>query len=331
MSSFRTDITHDWRAGLRVTGSRSLSTAELRRITQRRRLTMAKAFLWLAGSLTILIVCAAVIVVFPDPREPLLATTRLIVVSLACVLGVPLCFAMANDYFKRLGVLRRQSGDSTVLVCEGLVVDLVVPPRALEQLRRRLGEGSRVVLEVLMRSSLVWSVNGRLQESWVVAPTGRTVPPPDQARLAAQYVRPVETERGTFRLHQRLLSDRECAELQGYLPRLGLARLVFVLCLNAIAAGHLVGYIRKPVGLPLVGMLVVAAVVWCDTQLFRLLRTRRRMSRDLHEKFVVIYQADPAADASAETVTEFLPHSGAQWTIGGRAAAWRRLYAPTGS
>jgi hypothetical protein len=29
-------------------------------------------------------------------------------------------------------------------------------------------------------------------------------------------------------------------------------------------------------------------------------------------------------------VVEFLPHSGAEWTTGGRAASWRRSYGATG-
>ena len=62
---------------------------------------------------------------------------------------------------------------------------------------RKIGESAEVVLEVLKQSRLVWSVNGHPQESWVVVQRGRTAGAPDQARLAAQYVKPVETDEGS--------------------------------------------------------------------------------------------------------------------------------------
>ena len=325
-----TDATHDWRAGLRVTRSRSLSTAELGVITQRRRRTQAAAVAWLLGSLAIVVLCVAGVVAAPEPSEPLLATALLLAVVLAVALGTPLCFAVANDYFKRTGVLRRQSRDATVLVCEGPVADLVLRPADMKKLHRTSEEGPSVVLEVLSQSSLVWSVNGRSPEAWIVAPRGHTVEPPGQARLAAQYVRPVQTDQGTFRLHQRRLSAEECSELRGYLPRLRSPRVIFALGLNVIAAAHLIGYARNPEGPPWLGILVVTAVGWCDVQLVRLVKVWWRMSRDIRDESVVIYQSDPAAEASMETVTEFLPHSGMAWTIAGRAAPWRRLYAPAG-
>jgi hypothetical protein len=321
-----TDAAHDWRAGLRVTRSRSLSTAELGVIRRQRRRTQATALAWLLGSLAIVVLCVAGVVAAPEPSEPLMATALLIVVVLTVALGTPLCFAVANDYFKRVGVLKRQSRDTTVLVCEGPRTDLVLRPADMKKLGAEQGPG--VVLEVLSQSSLVWSVNGRSPEAWIVAPRGHTVEPPDQARLAAQYVRPVETDQGTFRLHQRRLSAEECTELRGYLPRLGSPRVIFALALNVIAAAHLIGYARNPSGPPWLGILVVTAVGWCDVQLFRLVRVWLRMSRDVRDESVVIYQSNPAADASMETVTEFLPHSGMAWTIAGRAAPWRRLYAP---
>lgn len=328
-----TDTTRDWRAGLPLIRARSLSAAEVRTISQQRRRTMGTAVAWLVGSVTSLVLgtaalYAAAAVTGMAPRVPLLGAAIVITVLLAFGLGTALCFARAHDRVRRARVLRRQARDATVLVCEGLVTDLVLRPAEMRKLRRYLDEGPKVELEVLAQSGLVWSVNGRRLEAWVVATRGRTVEPPDRARLAAQYVRPIQTERGTFRLHQRLLSERECAELKGYLPRLDRRRVVFVVCavvLNGSAASHLIDYVRQPVGLPLAAILTVTVVAWFDAQLVRLARTWWRMSKDLRERFVVIYQANSAADASVETVMEFLPYSGAAWTIGGRAAPWRRL------
>ena len=272
----------------------------------------------------------SVLGISPAPGGPFVANALLVGVILGIFLGVPLCIVMSNDYFKRAALLRRQYRDSEVLVCEGAVADLVAEPPDLEYLRRQTGDSPEVVLEVLKQSSLVWSVNGHPQESWIAVQRGRTAGAPDQARLAAQYVKPVETDEGTFRLHQRPLSEGECSELRAYLPRVKLAGAIIALLINAVAVAHLVAHIRKPEGLQLTGIVMVTVAAWCDVNLVLAFRARRKMLRDLRERYVVIYQPDPAPDASQESVVEYLPNAGTEWTTGGRASAWRRLHGPTG-
>ena len=99
--------------------------------------------------------------------------------------------------------------------------------------------------------------------------------------------------------------------------------------MNTIAVAHLVAYVRRPLGVPLIGITVLIVAGWCDAQLALLVRARRRILRDLRERFVVIYQPDPAVDASEQSVVEFLPYSRAEWATGGRAAPWRRSHGPT--
>ena len=325
-----TDAAHDWCAGLRVARSRPLAVAEFRRIQVSRRSNLAKASAWLLAVPIVLVACAAGLVTSPAPQAPLAANALLILVILGIFLGVPLCIVMSNDYFKLAALLKWQYRDSEVLVCEGAVADLVAGSPELEQLRRQIGESPEVVLEVLKQSGLVWSVNGHPQESWIAVQRGRTAGAPDQARLAAQYVKPVETDEGTFRLHQRALSEGECSELRAYLPRVKVAGGIIALVMNVVAVAHLVANIRKPAGLPLMGIVMVTVAVWCDVNLVRAWRARRRMLRDLRERYVVVYQPDPAPDASQESVVEYLPNAGTEWTTGGRAAAWRRLHGPTG-
>jgi hypothetical protein len=323
-----TDAAHDWCAGLRVTRSRLLTVAELRRIQSSRRGNLVKASVWLLAIPVVLVACAAGLGISPAPHEPFVANALLILVILGIFLGAPLCIVMSNDYFKLVALLKRQYRDSEVLVCEGTVADLVAEPPELAHLRRQIGESAEVVLEVLKQSRLVWSVNGHPQESWVVVQRGRTAGAPDQARLAAQYVKPVETEDGTFRLHQRPLSEGECSELRAYLPQVKLAGGIIALVMNLVAVAHLVAHIRKPVGLPLMGIVMVTVAGWCDANLVLAMRARRKMLRDLRERYVVIYQPDPAPDASQASVVEYLPNAGTEWTTGGRAAAWRRLHGP---
>ncbi len=324
-----TDAAHDWCAGLRVARSRLLTVAEFRRIQLSRRANLVKASAWLLAVPLVVVACVAGAGIAPAPQAPLAANALVVLVSLGIFLGVPLCIVIANDYFKLAALLRRQYRDSEVLVCEGAKADLVAEPPELARLRREIGESLEVVLEVLKQSSLVWSVNGRPQESWIAVQRGRTAGAPDQARLAAQYVKPVETDEGTFRLHQRPLTEGECSELRAYLPRVKLAGVIIVLVMNAVAVAHLLAHLRQPEGLPLMGIVMVTVAVWCDVNLVLALRARRKMQRDLRERYVVIYQPDPAPDASQESVVEYLPHAGTEWTTGGRAAAWRRLHGPT--
>jgi hypothetical protein len=319
------DDDHDWCAGLPVTRTRQLAVEELRRLRWRRRSTMATALGWLVGVPLVLVACAASISILLAPAEWFMS----IVVVLGLFVAGPLCIVMSNDYFKRASALRRQSRDTEVLVCEGAATDLLVDRRGLEKLRRQIEQSSPIVLEVLKDSSLVWTINGQPQQSWVVVPRGRTVARPDHARLAAQYVRPVDTADGTFRVHQRRLSEKECSELRSYLPSVRPMPGIVALVANVIAVAHLLAYIRRPVGVPLIGIVLLTVAGWCDAQFVLLLLARRRMLRDLRERTVVIYQPDPAVDASEASVMEFLPHSGAEWTTGGRAAPWRRLHGPT--
>jgi len=324
------DAAHDWCAGLRVTRSRALRVAEFRRIRSSRRASLLKATAWLLAVPIVLVACAAVLAISPAPSTPFIATTLLILVVLGIFLGVPLCIVISNDHFKRTSLLTCQYRDSEVLVCEGAADDLVAEPRELDRLRRAIGKDSEVVLEVLKQSGLVWSVNGHAQLEWVVVRRGRTAGAPEQARLAAQYVKPVETDDGTFRLHQRALSDDECWELRAYLPRIKPAGGLIALLMNVVAVAHLVTQMRNPTGLPLMGIVMVTVAAWCDVNLVFAVGARRKMLRDLRERYVVIYQPDPAPEASQESIVEYLPNAGYEWTTGGRAAAWRRLHGPTG-
>jgi hypothetical protein len=286
---------------------------------------IGKAVAWLLGLPFLVVVCSAAVTLSP-PSSDLLASLVLVVAIFA---AVPLCIAMSNDYFKRSAVLQRQRGDSEVLVCEGAVVDLVLERRQLKRLGRQIGQHSDVSIEVLKDSGLVWAIDGSRQESWLVVSRARTTEPSDHARLAAQHVRPTATTHGMLRLHQRLLSEAECSELRGYLPRIRLPHATVAFVVNAIAMAHLVGYARRPVGVPLLGIVLVTLAGWLDVQFVRLMQARGRMLRDLRDGFVVIYQPDEAVDASGVSVVELLPHSGAEWTNGGRAARWRRSYEPT--
>jgi hypothetical protein len=313
------DVVHEWCAGLPVLRSRALTLTERGRLRFRRRSAILRASAWLLVIPVLLAVCAAIFTFASTPRGPVIELAAVLAVLVGAFLGVPICIALANDEVKRSSVLKRQGRDSEVLVCRGAAGDLVAQPRDLVRLRRQAGNAPAVVLEVLRQSGLVWAVNGGLAQSWIVAPRGRTAGPPAQA------------PEGTVRLHRRVLSDAECSELASYLPRITPAAGLGMLVANAAAFAQLVTYARHPIGVPVIGIVVLTTAAWCDAQLLFAMRARRRMRRDLRERYVIIYRPGSGLEASEDSVVEFLPHSGAEWTTGGRAASWRRLYGTTGS
>src|SRR4029450_7130728 len=185
-----TDASHEWCAGLRVTGSRLLTVSEFRRVRLSRRADLVKASGWLLAVPLILVACAAGLGISPAPQPPFVANALLILVILGIFLGVPLCIVMSNDYFKRAALLKRQYRDSEVLVCAGAVADLVAEPPDLENLRRQIGDSPEVVLEVLKQSSLVLSVDRHAHEAWIAVQRGRTAGAPDAARLGRPSLAP---------------------------------------------------------------------------------------------------------------------------------------------
>lgn len=316
-----------WCAGLRVTRARALDAAEQERIRRARRSRLVAATGWLLA--VPLAVAAAAAGLSVAPYRPVIETAAVVYFAVCTFVGIPLAFVMANDAFRRARLLTRQLREPQVLVCEGAAADLIAEGQALRRLRRQIAHRTEVVLEVLVPTGLVWTIDGAPAARWILVPRSRTATPPPQARMAARYVRPVDTPIGTLRLHQRLLSETECAELEGYLPRITRLRGLSMLALHALAVGHVVAFVRHPAGVPFMSALMVTAVLWCDVQIVRLFRARRRMQRDLRERFVVIYQPDPESTASEASIVELLPHTGAEWTTGGRPASWRRLYGAT--
>jgi hypothetical protein len=323
-----TDTAHEWCAGLPVLRSRVLTGSELRRLQRARRAALAATTAWLLGIPVVLAACVAGVALDAPPGS-FASTVGLAGVLLGILAAIPLCVVVANDHHKRARLLSLQSCTPVVLVCEGAARELVGPAAGVASLRRGAGAESDVVLEVLTPSGFVWAVNGRPPAAWIVAPRSRTAGLPPQAPLAARYVKPVETAAGTFRLHRRGLSDEERAELRGYLPRVRLIGVAGALLVNAAAGAQLAALVRAPGAPSVVGVLVVTAALWLDVQVLRLVRARLRLRRDLREGFVVIYQPDPDPEAPYDSVVEFLPHAGAEWTTGGRAAAWRRRHGAT--
>ena len=156
-----------------------------------------------------------------------------------------------------------------------------------------MGDASAVVLEVLRQSGLVWAVNGRPTQSWIVVPRRRTARLPVQARLAAGDVWLVETRAGMVGVHRRLLSDAECSELAVDFRAsrwwLGLGQL------GERRRRRAAGGARRGIPWPpLIGIAPLTTAA-CDVPL-SVIRGRRRLRRDLRVRFVAIPEARASAD-----------------------------------
>jgi hypothetical protein len=322
---------HDWCAGLSVSRSRRLTAPESDRLRSIRRTALAKVSLALVGAVLTLGLCATAMVFVSAPADSFIGMTALVLTVGALFVGLPVCLAIANDHFKRAGALKQQLRNPEVLVCEGAVEELAGQRETIAAILGQIHGAAEVMLEVLVPSGLVWTINGHAQTSWTLVASARTARTPQHARLAARLVRPVETDEGTIHVHQRPLSEGERVELRSYVRNMPLKAVLIVLVLNIAAIAKLVLYAQSPAGVPLLDGILVAGAVWCDLHVHRAFRTRQRMLKDFREAFVVIYQPDADGLTPEETVVEFLPHTGLEWTrTGGRPARWRRVYGTVG-
>jgi len=143
--------------------------------------------------------------------------------------------------------------------------------------------------------------------------------------MAANFVRPID-ETGDVHMHQRLISDPEQEELRTYVPRLPLLPILItaLAAAGAVFSAVLIVY-GQWVGLfPLALLsLIVGLRV---PRLLKTLRFRRNVVRDLDYGYFLIVRLRQGQDLGE--AHEFLPSSRLLWTIGGRVAPWRHLYAP---
>ncbi len=153
----------NWCAGLHITRSRPLTVSELGRIRSRRRWLIARALLSLVGIPVVLILFVAATAIPAAPEDSFISIGAVILIALGIFLGIPLCIAVANDYFKRAGALKRQSLSSKVLVCEGVVGDVVAKPSDLRRIVRLIGDDSGG------RSGSAEGVGARLGNQWTTS------------------------------------------------------------------------------------------------------------------------------------------------------------------
>ncbi|HEX8151994.1 MAG TPA: hypothetical protein VF698_02660, partial [Thermoanaerobaculia bacterium] len=148
---------------------------------------------------------------------------------------------------------------------------------------------------------------------------GQTAIKSDHAQMAAKFAVP-NPEDHDVASGERALSTPELIELQGHASPLEAVEIVLLGMLLAVVVTswwHAVVARAANLALPILSS---TGFIWFGARLFRQWRIARRFAPDVRYGRVVIITTN-----GGQTVLEFLPYSGVQWSENHRAATWRRL------
>lgn len=178
-------------------------------------------------------------------------------------------------------------------------------------------------VEVLQRSGMLWMYNGRRTIQPMFVARSRTSAAPQHARMAANFVKPLEGANGVF-THQRPLDEHELEELHSYLTGVPPLRLAVALAMLLIGAGLISLALRS---LDFIVITGGAGLLLIGTaRLFALasrMRTIRLLGKDKRAGIAVILREEQGG--SLGTPVEILPCSNRLWTKDGAPALWRKI------
>lgn len=295
-----------WFAGLPVTGSRTLSDEELREINARlTRPAIRQKYL-----IPLIVVAAAILLLgvyggyFRD-------FPRLINVAIVIALSVALREKVNSDQ-----ALRHDVDTGHVVICSGDSRQLV------SAIGQQTGE-SPVTIEVLPRSAILWTVDGRRVEKWRRVHRSTTMAIPQHARMAANFVRPIDGVEDVL-AHERMLSDAEVDEIIAIKPPFPLKRIAgAAVLLTAVIFFVVVGTREQLLGMKVMAVIVAAIDAYVIVRIVRFVRFRRTLQRDIDHRRVLIIRRREEGDLGP--ANEYLPHTNIPWTEDGEPVAWRKL------
>jgi len=329
-----------WFGGLPAVARMDLSSRDvvrLKRIAIRRR-ALGWFLLFAFPSLLAVTVCLLLFngwfvswISQADPGSPLLGIVALGVMaaSLVFLLALPVSLIFARESFRRARTARTAILRGRIVRCRGTIDELILDRSVWKKLEAAgLLAAAEVEFDVLEESELLWRVGPVEIEPWLEVKRGVTTETPEYAWIASRWTKPTDLEDESVRYNQRRLSEEEIDELADCVPRLGLTRVAFVTALNALAAWRL--YDLSTTGTsPLEPALVTGLALWADIEIARLWAQRHRFTIDLSEGWVALVRMpepeEEQEDAAHISFAEFLPESGAEWTVDGAPAAWRRV------
>jgi hypothetical protein len=178
-------------------------------------------------------------------------------------------------------------------------------------------------VEVLQRSGMLWTYNGRRTVQPMFVARSRTSAAPQHARMAANFVKPLEGAEGVF-THQRPLDEHEREELRSYTTGVSPMRLTLALGMLFFGAG-LISVALRPLDLIVItggaGLLLIGVA-----RLFALasrMRQVRLLGKDERAGVAVIVREEEGGQLG--TPVEILPCSNRVWTKNGSPALWRKI------
>jgi hypothetical protein len=306
-----------WFAGVPAVGERRLSEEELAELARVRR-ALGMSVLRRLGLLALLAATVAAGEYYAVPFR----AVPILVLAYFTFRGKT---AAAGRQLRWYRDLAADAAGLRVVICRGpaaQAVRTVSTPAGKQQLDIPAGEETLTV-EVLPRSGMVWRVNER-RPAPMFALRSRTSRAPEHARMAANFVRPVEGADGLY-AHRRALDEGEREELQAYLKVTHPLHLVAMLLMIVTGCLFLVTSTASDVlGIAAGTLLLLIGA----SRLFRLgrsLRLARRLRADAREAYVIIVRRSDGDELGE--ATEFLPLSHVVWSEGGRPATWRRISA----
>lgn len=245
--------------------------------------------------------------------------------SLVFLLSLPLSLLLAREAFRRARLARVAILRGEVTRCRGPVEDLIVDRSTWKKLDEAgLLDRDEIEIDVIEDSGILWRVGPVEIEPWLELSRGETTETPEYAWIASRWTRPTALDQESVHYNRRRLSEDEIAELADCIPRLGATRVAFVAALNALAAWRIFDWLVGGAA-PLEPLLLTALAVWADVEIARLWLHRHRFTVDLAEGWVALVRMPEGDQAEGITFAEFLPESGAEWTVDGAPAAWRRI------
>ncbi len=263
-----------------------------------------------------------------ETSSPLLGLVALAVMtaSLVFLLALPVALLFARDSFHRARLARMAILRGTLTRCRGPVEELILDRTAWKRLEAAgLLEGDEIQIDVIEDGEILWRVGSIEIEPWLDVTRGTTTQTPEYAWIASRWTRPTELDADTVHFKQRRLSEGELRELADCMPRLGRTRVAFVAALNALAIWRLYDLLVHGAP-PLEPGLVSALALWADVEVARRWIRRHRFAVDLDEGWVALVRLEEDEERSEGiSFAEFLPESGAEWTVDGAPAAWRRI------
>lgn len=310
-----------WLAGVPVTGERRLSEDERVELAAfQREIAIAVARTY--GGFLALIVWAIVSQTFQF--DLILQWSPILLLLLFIARGGGMRAAAMLHWLRDLRIDAR---DPAVLVGSGPVAESFIAVKTIggpEQLTV-FRDQETLTVEVLPRSGMLWTYNGRRTVQPMFVARSRTSAAPQHARMAANFVKPVEGAAGVFS-HQRPLDENEREELRSYLTGVPPLRLGIALAMLLFGAG-LIATALRPIDVIVIiggaGLLLIGMARLFD--LASRMRILRLLRNDERESVAVIVREEQEGELSAPI--EFLPYSRRLWTKDGAPALWRKISA----